>query len=445
MSAERLRRSVWLGTALLCPVIALQAYFAGGWYSILHSYSLGMFFGIVSYVCLANTLIISARIRYFDRLFGHDRVMVFHGRLAGVALVFAFAHAVLKTAYYGLEGAQVSLGIAGLTLFTAVAVVTVLFMVGNILHRIRAMAVLRAFFVERCGFDYTRLKLFHNLTAAALAVITIHVLMASATAETWVRSGIVAGWGVVSLSLYLYHKVVRVIICYRRSFRVTEVRRVSDSIVELRAVRPDGSALHHRAGQFGFFRILSPACGIEEHPFTISSPPGSETLGITVKALGDYSAALPSVSVGAKLLCDGPYGKFTPIRDACPYLFVAGGIGITPFMSIVGEWEEAGISVPVVLLWSVRTRDELTDDGLFERVAHRYGAFTYVPVVTREAHLGAPARIDSELLSAHIAGEDIARTLAYVCGPDPLRRATAGYLRELGMPRRAVHYEAFSS
>ena len=443
MAGERLRRALWLGVAVLCPAVPLQAYFAGNWYSILHSYSLGMFCGIVSYVYFANTLILSARIRYFDRLFGHDRVMLFHGWLAGAALVLACAHVGFKSGFIAYGTAHINLGIAALALFAAVGLVTVLFMVGNPLHRIGALAALRAFGVRRLGFDYSRLKLFHNLTAPALALATVHVLMAAPTAETQARLWLMGAWGAMALLVHFHHKVLRVALGYRRAFRVTAVRRLADSTVEIRAARPDGSRLEHRAGQFAFLRLLSPVCGLAEHPFTISSPPGSEMLGFTIKALGDYSASLPAVAVGAKLLCDGPYGRFTPLRGAGPYLFVAGGIGITPFLSILREWDAAGITEPVTLIWSMATRSERIDEGFFEAAAARHAAFRFVPVVTREPG-GAVRRVDRELLRMCVEPASAARLSAYVCGPDPLRRAVIGHLRELGLPRRAVHDETFS-
>jgi predicted ferric reductase len=444
MPWERWQRSLWLGAAVLCPAVPLQAYFAGNWYAILHSYSLGMFYGIVSYVCFANTLILSARIRCLDRLFGHDRVMVFHGRLAGTAFACACAHAVFKYLYFGLGTTQVTLGIAALSLFAAVGLVTVLFMVGNPLHRIRAMAALRAFGVRRFGLDYSRLKLFHNLSGPALALVTAHVLMASPTAETRARLGLMGAWGVLALLVHFHHKVLRVALRYRRAFRVTAVRHLTDTIVEIHAARPDRSKLEHRAGQFAFFRLLSPACGLEEHPFTISSPPGSETLNITVKALGDYSASLRALPVGAKLLCDGPYGRFTPVPGAAPYLFVAGGIGITPFLSILREWDANGIARPVTLIWSVRTGEEQIDEGFFKAAAARHAAFRFVQVLTREPGI-AGRRVDRALLSACFEPADAARLAAYICGPDPLRRAVIGHLRALGLPRRAIHHETFSS
>jgi predicted ferric reductase len=369
--------------------------------------------------------------------------MVFHGRLAGAAFGFACAHVVFKCLYSAPGTVQVALGITALALFAAVGLATVLFMVGNPLHRIAALAGLRAFGVRRLGFDYSRLKLFHNLTAPALALVTAHVLLASPTAETKARLGLMGAWGGAALLVHFYHKVLRVALRYRRAFRVTAVRRLTDSVVEISAARPDGSRLEHRAGQFAFFRLLSPACRREEHPFTISSPPGSETLRITVKALGDYSAALPAVPVGARMLCDGPYGRFTPARGAGPYLFVAGGIGITPFLSILREWDAAGIAEPVTLVWSMRTRDEQIDGGFFQAAAARHAAFRYVPVLTGEPG-GAGRRVDRALLSACIEPASAARLAAYVCGPDSLRRAVIGHLRDLGLPRRAIHYEAFS-
>jgi predicted ferric reductase len=443
MPRERLQRPLWLAAAVLCPAIPLHAYFAGNWYSILHSYSLGMFCGIVSYVYFANTLILSARIRCIDRLFGQDRVMVFHGRLAGAAFAFAFAHAFFKYLYIGLGTVQLNIGIAALALFAAVGLATILFMVGNPLHRIAAMAALRAFGARRLGFDYSRLKLFHNLTAPALALVTAHVLMASPTTETRARLGLMGAWGAAALLVHFHHKVLRVALRYRRAFRVTAVRRLNGTVAEIRAARPDGSKLEHRAGQFAFFRVLSPACGLEEHPFTISSAPGYETLNITVKDLGNYSAVLPAVAVGAKLLCDGPYGRFTPVRGAGPYLFVAGGIGITPFLSILREWDAAGIAEPVTLVWSMRTRDEQIDEGFLDAAAARHAAFRFVPVLTREPGM-AGRRVDRALLSACIEPSGTAHLAAYVCGPDPFRRAVIGHLRDLGLPRRAIHDETFS-
>ena len=191
-------RVVWIAVALLSPAIPLQAYLTGSWHAILHSYSLAMFFGIVSYVYFANALILAARARHFDRLFGHDRVLVFHGRLAGAALLSALLHAGFKTAYSGLGTLQVTLGIVGLALFVAVAVLTTLFMAGDLIGHLPGVARLRALSARVRLLDYSRFKYVHNLMAAALAVILVHVALASPTAETTTRLALTGAWGGVA-------------------------------------------------------------------------------------------------------------------------------------------------------------------------------------------------------------------------------------------------------
>ena len=142
------------------------------------------------------------------------------------------------------------------------------------------------------------------------------------------------------------------------------------------------------------------------------------------------------------MLFDGPYGRFWPRPETERLLCLAGGIGITPFLSIAGEWEHSGVPCPATLIWSVRTREELIDEGLFERVASRHELFTCVPVITG---LPGAGRIDSRLLSAHLDSSALCGTAVYICGPDAMRRALSGMLRTLGIPRSAIHYEDFSA
>jgi len=108
------------------------------------------------------------------------------------------------------------------------------------------------------------------------------------------------------------------------------------------------------------------------------------------------------------------------------------------------EWDAAGISAPVTLIWSMRTRSERVDAGFFEAVAARHPAFRFVPVLTREPG-GTGRRVDRALLRACLGPAGADRLAAYVCGPDALRRSVTAHLRDLGLPRSAIHTEAFSS
>ncbi|MCU0610114.1 MAG: hypothetical protein MUF22_10155, partial [Chitinispirillaceae bacterium] len=169
--------------AALTPALALPLYFSGNWYTFFHPYSLGMCCGLLAQGCLLNALILSSRLRFADRLFGHERVLAFHGWMAATGLLLAALHVAFKSIDFPGFYAQTSMGIAALSIFIIVAAATLLVMVENPLHRIAAPARLRSRLLRVRLFDYTRLKLFHNLTAAAAVLMAIHVLKASSTGE----------------------------------------------------------------------------------------------------------------------------------------------------------------------------------------------------------------------------------------------------------------------
>lgn len=441
------RLAAWLlpMLALMSPGVLLQLYFAGNWYAFFDSYSLGMFFGLAAFVWFGLTLMLSARIRVLDRLFGHDRVLLFHGYLALTSVLFACTHAVLKYVYFGLGTLQVTIGIVSLSLFFAVSTATILFMVSGRLQRLKLLARLRAFAVTRLGFDYSRLKLFHNMVSVACLCMVVHVLMAPATAESYLRMSMVGGFGIVSLAVYVQHKFVRPLLRARWPVTVQAVQRLSDDVVELRLSA--GPKRRHRAGQFVYLRLPSRICGQEEHPFTLSSPPRAEGATLTIKALGDYTARVATVEPGTRAILDGPYGRFAPRRDVGPLLFVAGGIGITPFLAILREWDAAELVEPVTLVWSVRRESDFVDQGFFDGLAARHERFRYVPIVTRpESESRSSARIDKALLAKAVGTPAQARLItAYLCGPELMQRAVRRWLREMGIPADAIHDERFSS
>ncbi len=443
MNNRALEKAFWIGFAVLCPLIPVSLYFAGNWYSLFHSYSMGMLLGIISYVYFLNALIISARIRYFDSIFGHDRVLVFHGYLALAAMSAAVAHYVFKSIYSFDTTLQTGLGVLGFYLFATIIVLTLLFMVDTLSERMGWLKTLRTAVKEKLHLDYSKLKIFHNFTSLAAVFIALHVLMASSTQENLARMLVMGGWALVAVSFFLYHKFIRTIVAHYRSLSVTKVTPLTSSIVEI-SMKGSKRAMF-RAGQFGYFRLKDEGVGSEEHPFTISSPPGDDGLVITVKNLGDYTAKLHAVQVGTRVLFDGPYGVFTPKQSGKHHLFIAGGIGITPFLSIITEWERAGIQNPSTLIWSTRTEQEMTHREFFEKIGRQHSLFRFIPIVTRPESVDAVGgRVTGELLDSAVKGLDLGCIAVYFCGPEKMRVSVTKELCRIGIPGKNIHFEKFS-
>jgi predicted ferric reductase len=128
------------------------------------------------------------------------------------------------------------------------------------------------------------------------------------------------------------------------SYVVDSVRAVSGNAVTV-AVRAQGhSGLPFHAGQFAWLKIGSSPFVFEEHPFTIASTAEHPDLKeFTIKALGDFSELLIGLRPGRRVYLDGPYGQFTidGVRST-GFVFIAGGVGITPMMSILRTLADRG-------------------------------------------------------------------------------------------------------
>ncbi|MFP4417924.1 MAG: hypothetical protein ACLFSB_11695 [Chitinispirillaceae bacterium] len=433
-----------LAAAMLSPALPLHLYFAGNWYSILHDYSLGMAFGIVSYWYFLMTLVIAARLPFLDRLYGHDRVMIAHGHIAGVAVVLAFVHYWFKLDYADYTVMQVKLGVAGMGIFVAVAILTHLFMIEGRVQRIKPFNHLRRFAVKRLGADYSRVKLLHNAVSVATVLIIIHVLTAYSTAESAGRMWLMGGAGAAAIAVYLYHTVVRRVALSIRSGFIVEVKFLSPTVYRVNIQGKDDWRFAHKAGQFCYMRVMSRTCGTEEHPFTISSAPDEPHISLTIKKLGDYTERLASVKPGARVHLDGPYGTFTPDLSAGPHLFIAGGIGITPFQSIIQSQRQQGFTEQLTLMWSAQTGRELFAAQYFFALANDYPLFHFVPVVTREKPPQRwERRITEELLRQKL--QNGCPHAVYICGSDSMRSAMISHLKRLGVRASRIHYERFSS
>ncbi len=431
-----------LWTGVLLPLIPLQLYLAGNWYSFFSDWTLAMVLGLVSYTYFLIVLVLSARIRFLDRLFGHDRVMLFHAIMAILGLVFAFIHHLLKERYLTDADLQSRLGSGAILVFGIVMGLTLLFMVPNILHRIRLLDRLRLFVNTRLKLDYVFFKVLHNLTAGAVILLSVHVILASSTQENNVRLLFMIVTFSLALIMYIYHKFLRPLINKAGELEVQSVARLNEQTIQINMTRLDQSQLSYKAGQFGFFRFYAPGISSEEHPFTFSSSPEQAEISLTVKDLGDYSHSLQALHAGARVLLDGPYGRFTPEPDGPARLFIAGGIGITPFLSLLGHFRQQDTVSPLTLVWACREKQDLVYHQLFQEWERDLDWFTYIPILSDQGSdwKGESGFVTREWLDLTLAPARDSE--AYICGPPIMMRLVSRALRDMGIKK--VYSEKFS-
>ena len=196
----------------------------------------------------------------------------------------------------------------------------------------------------------------------------------------------------------------------------------------------------HAAGQFAFVTFDRREGA---HPFTIASAPhpGRHDVTFQIKALGDYTRRLAAtLREGAPVTVEGPYGRFErPVDPAAgPQVWVAGGIGVTPFLAWLEAARDApGEYPPVWLHYCVRDAGSDPFVEVLRRRCERLGN------VTLQVHSAAQGqRLDAAALAQ---GEVAAGRVADVwfCGPAGLAAALRQGLRRLGRGGVHWHQEAF--
>jgi ferredoxin-NADP reductase len=175
------------------------------------------------------------------------------------------------------------------------------------------------------------------------------------------------------------------------------------------------------------------------NPYSLSAPPSSNLLRITVKMAGDHSAGLLSLQPGTRVLAEGPFGAFTSgRRRRRKVLLIAGGVGITPIRALFESLP--GGPGDITLLYRARQVEDVVFSAELERIAQVRGARVFYLFGRR----GRGNRRDPlnaaelERLVPQLSEHDV-----YLCGPPGMTEHARAELRRAGVARRRVHHESF--
>ena len=397
--------------------------------------TLGRAAGLVAAVMLMGQLALSARIKILDRAFGLDRLVRLHRILGATAGVLACAHPLLlySTDTYVFGELQWSiwpkmLGVAALVLL-GVVVCTSLWR-GFLMLPVRAWRTL------------------HQLVFVIVLAVMVHSLR--------IGSDLKPLWALVpwlalcaaQVALAVWVKCVKPIRLRLRALPVTAVTRLNENVCRIELAMPVGRRFAYRPGQFAFLKIWGHDVAAREHPFTISSSPARvRTVHFTIKASGNFTRTVPRTRVGDTAAVDGPYGRFSYLLRSRPgqaLTMIAGGIGVTPMLSMLTHLADTGDPRDVTLIWVNRTdRDILCPDELDDLQRHMPNLRVHLVLDHQEDWDGPTGRLDADMLGRLLDERDRSACV-FVCGPPGMMRATAKALRSLGVGRRNIHTERFA-
>jgi predicted ferric reductase len=274
---------------------------------------------------------------------------------------------------------------------------------------------------------YRTWRLLHGLLGIGVLLGLLHLVLLGIS-ETVAVAAVIAfvllAWRVIRVDLGLA----------ARPYVVASVQHIADASVEI-VLRPLSTPLGTSAGQFvmvAFSDGLHFRGCREYHPFSVSAIDSGGTLCIGVKSLGDCTRVMQTLEPGVAARVHGSFGAFLSERPDAPELWVAGGIGITPF---IGLLRASAPSRPTILLYLYRS----TLDAAYASELHSLAQTS--PMLSLRAEATGDGLPDLQALLPD--ANTLAGRHCYLCGPPGLVGTVSHVLRERGVTAERIHYESF--
>jgi predicted ferric reductase len=388
-----------------------------------------------SYLCLFG-LLLSARVPWLERALGFGHLLVWHRWTGFAALWLLVAHVCFTTVGYA-QGSGVSLWAQTDDFVRHYPDVLMAFV---------GIGLLIAVGVTSARLARRRLprESWYAVHVYAYLAVVLGFAHQLAVGSDFTDDAIARAWWaalyVAVLSAILVCRVgMPVAFNLRHRLRVATVHVEAPGVVSIWITGRDIPAIAARPGQFFLWRTLDRQGWWRPIPLSLSAPPGSSHLRVTVKALGDDTARLQHVRPGTPMFAEGPLGAFTPDRRRGEsVLLIAGGIGITPLRAMLDDL--AAGAGDVIVLYRVAAAP---DAALWKELA----AANELPNVTARLLVGPEIgndetdRLGIPALRAEVP--DLAGRDVYVCGPVAMIDAVVPRLRNLGVPPQHIHLERF--
>ncbi|GAQ65095.1 flavohemoprotein [Streptomyces scabiei] len=419
-----------LYTVLAANVAVVTFFFVQGGFASNALIVLGRLTGLYGALLMAFQLLLVARLPWFDRRIGMDRLTSWHRWTGFSVLWLLVAH-----------GTFISFGYAQSSDMDPVSqLVDLAETVEGVLRAIVALGIIIVIGVVSARFARRRLAyetwhFIHLYTYVAVVLAFTHQVAAGtsfASSKTATAYWYVL-WGLALASVLLGRLVLPLWRNWRHQLRVTAVVPEADNVVSIYMSGRDLDRMPARAGQFFLWRFLTRDRWWQANPFSLSAAPDGRQLRLTAKAAGAGSAALRHVKVGTRVFAEGPYGAFTAMHRTRPEsVLIAGGVGVTPIRALLEE-----IEGHAVVIYRVGAEQDAVLYDELQQLAFDKGA---------ELHL-VSGPVSPDLLAA---GElrrmvpDITDRDVFLCGPPPMMNAVLGSLRELDVPKPQIHFERFS-
>lgn len=383
---------------------------------------LSYYFGILAAILMAIVFILAVRPRFLEKSFGGlDRMYKAHKYMALLALLFLIFH------YFSVPEGGSGLGNRGRGLPPIKP--------WGIAAGIGFVALIIIALYRK--IPYNKWLLTHRFMGLFYAIIAVHIIMAFSKGKmmpiTSAPAIILLLFVAIGLAAFIY-KLIFYHPLNDYIYRIADIQKLENATEVI--LEPQDKKMKYRAGQFAFLTIQAPTF-YESHPFTITSAPKENKLRFTIKVLGDYTQHLRhDLSVGLTAIINGPYGLFDPIAGTQNKIWIAGGVGIAPFLSCLRALPKDN-ELNIYLYYCICSPKDALFISEIRKICNNANNIHFVCLYSD----------DGEFLTAERIMADVPLPLNaweyYLCGPKPMIKSITTQLKNTHVHNYQLHTEEF--
>lgn len=392
---------------------------------------LGSGLGIAAFAMLLAGFWLTGRFQAISARAGLDLILTFHRYAAVGAVALLVAHVVVVVTA-DLKGPSPAAWVAFLVTLAIAGTSMTRSRLGLRFETWRYTHGIGAVVVALAGFAHATSDGFYSSSGASTLFWAIMVI-AAITSLVWVHA-------------------VRPARKAKHPYDVVSVTKTADRTWTVALEPRHGDAIDFIAGQYAFVSFGERGYRKTGNPFSFSSAPSQRPrVEFTIKENGDFTDTVSELQVGSVAYIDGPLGHLAPGNIRGPkaeiegVVLIAGGVGITPMISILRQAAHRGREQPIKLLYGARSADDLAFVDDLDQLSDRLNLDVHY--VVSDAPVGWThdvGRIDDEFLGRHLDETDRG-SLFFVCGRTGLIDSVLVDLDRLGVATPGlVHSENFA-
>lgn len=393
--------------------------------------------GFISLALMALQFALTARVNRIEASYGIDLILSFHRYTSFVAFVMVLVHPLIL--FWVQPDTVQLLNFPAAPWRARMAVLATLAFIALIVTTI---------WRKPLKIPYEPWRLFHSiLSVLAVGLGLGHALGVGNYLGLFWKAVLWAAISLIALWLIVYIRLVKPWLMTKKPFLVEEIRPERGDVWTL-ALRPIGhDGFRFQPGQFAWITLNITPFSMREHPFSMaSSGEHAERLEFGIKAVGDFTSRIQDYRPGTKAYLDGPYGVFTIDRyeDAAGFVLIAGGVGITPIISMLITAAERGDDRPYTLIYANKTWDDITYREAIGALSDRLDLkVVHVLRESPENWEGETGYVDQALLGRYIPSRRGTRHY-FICASPKMMDQVERALHDLDVPVTNVHLEHYN-